>query len=51
MKVDQGLFYNGIRFYDKDQNLMNEVSWGIDDYSGQWTPVQNLRSDERIIGL
>ena len=42
--------HHTVRFFDKDQMLMNEHVW-IDDYSGQWTPVQSLRSNERIIGL
>ena len=50
MKIDKGLYYNGIRFFDKKQSLMNEYLWK-DDNSGLWSPFQSIRSDERIIGL
>ena len=50
MKIDKGLYYDGIRFFDKDQSLMNEYVWK-DDNNGEWSPFQSIRSDERIIGL
>ena len=52
MKVSSGAWYSGIRFYSQDQagivEALVDTEWSSD---GEWTLMQKVPSDERIIGL
>ena len=52
MKINSGIYYRGIRFYDKDQNVIHDLTW-LDDGNGDWTPLEDgeIPEGKAIIGL
>ena len=52
MKINNnnGIFYNGLRFYDDTKNIMYYFDW-VKQENEEWTPLQQIPEGSRIFGL